>query len=142
MLRSNLLIRALITLLFAAVCSYGEEIAVIVAKDASIDALSKREAARIFLAKTNRLPDGRRATTVEPSDLEAKKLFYHEVAGKSEVQLRSYWAKLLFTGRGRPPRQEDDAAKILAFVNENPGAIAYLPARQLDGSVKVLLRVP
>lgn len=41
-------------------------------------------------------------------------------------------------GKGKPPKELSSDADIIKFVAENPGAIGYVDAASVDGSVKVL----
>ena len=56
---------------------------------------------------------------------------------KSSSQIKAYWSKLVFTGKGKPPT-ELSGADAIKFVAEKPYAIAYVDASKVDTSVKVL----
>jgi hypothetical protein len=60
------------------------------------------------------------------------------MTGKSPEQLRAYWAKVLFTGRGQPPPIASSSAELKKLLLTNPLAIGYLDATQVDDSVRVL----
>lgn len=64
--------------------------------------------------------------------------FYSELIRKNESQLKSYWAALIFTGKGRPPRAVKDQAAMLEQVANNPEAIGYVDSMLVDDSVQVL----
>ena len=64
--------------------------------------------------------------------------FYHDLIRKNESQLKSHWATLIFTGKGRPPRAVKDQAAMLEQVANNPQAIGYVDSRLVDDSVRVL----
>lgn len=52
--------------------------------------------------------------------------FLSKALSKDNAQYRAMWAKIVFNGRGRPPKvaaDEDSLAKALA---DNPGAIGYM----------------
>ncbi len=61
---------------------------------------------------------------------------------KDEGELRAYWSKLMFGGKGQLPRELADDAAVKSFVAGNPDAIGYVDGKVLDSSVKVLLIVP
>jgi ABC-type phosphate transport system substrate-binding protein len=105
--------------------------------------ISTDEAARIFLGKTPDFPNGRPATPVDQaSSSAARAKFYRSVVKKDEGELKAYWSKLMFSGKGQPPRELADDAAVKSFVAGNPEAIGYVDGKVLDSTVKVLLIVP
>ncbi|EGV28558.1 ABC-type phosphate transport system, periplasmic component [Thiorhodococcus drewsii AZ1] len=125
-------------LLFASIALAQVELAVIVNSESRLDGISDAELSRIFLSKTKRLPTGEVAHPVELSSGPDKVGFYRKVSGKKDIELRKYWATMIFTGNGHPPKQFRSAEDLLHYVTANPGAIAYLPRDAVDDSVKVL----
>ncbi len=116
------------------------DMVVVVAKNSSIAELTERQIKRIFLSKTRRL-DGSRIQTLELSNVDLKAQFYEKVAGKNLRQLNSYWTTLIFTGKGKPPKNVDKAEALLNELSGNPSAIAYMPVEYLDDRLKVVHRV-
>jgi len=116
------------------------DILVVMSEKSSSKQLSKQDIERIFLNKTRFLPGGERVEVIEGISSELKDSFYHEVTRKSTSQLRSYWAKLIFTGKGKPPRQikKDN---LVNYLNENPNAITYISEAQMNDSLKVLYKI-
>lgn len=116
------------------------DVVVVVSAKSSITILSKDELADIFLGKTHRFPGGAEAV---PIDLEegspARNEFYAAVSGKSPAQLTAHWSKMIFTGRGLPPKAVSNGAAAKKLLVANPNAIAYIDRALLDGSVKVVL---
>lgn len=101
--------------------------------------LSQQDVERLFLAKTKTFPDGSIAVPVnqqEGSDIRVA--FDNRINGKSESQMKSYWAKLIFTGKAIPVRQLGSDQEVLEFVASHPGAIGYIDAGNADGSIKIL----
>lgn len=127
---------ALLALLLAS--ASHAELAVVVGKDSPLDKLDEREVADIFLAKITRLADGSRVNPVELRDSAYKALFYREISGKTLPQINSYWTTLIFTGKGKPPRNIDEEKRLLELLNSDPHAISYIPVGQIRESLKVL----
>ena len=120
--------------------SYAQ-IVIVVASGSPIDSIKKREVERLFLAKSKRLPNGEKAIIVEPKEVTLKSYFYKKVLRKSEVQMRSYWAKMVFTGKGSPPKQvkiED----VEAYLVSHPNAIAYLNSTDVSSALKIIMKIP
>jgi len=118
-------------------------LAVIVHPSNSMSGISADQAADIYLAKVGVFPNGKRAIPVDQaSNNAARKKFYSAVIKKEESALRVYWSKLLFTGKGQPPREIGDDADLKSWVASNPDAIGYVDGKFVDSTVKVLLIIP
>jgi ABC-type phosphate transport system substrate-binding protein len=62
----------------------------------------------------------------------------NEVSGMDPSQFRTFWQRLVFSGRGEEPRVAQDPASLVALVASTKGAVALAPAgTPLDG-VKVI----
>ena len=79
---------------------------------------------------------------VRPLDLStrfpARVRFTREVLRKTSPQLRTYWNQQIFSGKGVPPPEADSTSAVIAYVLDNPGAIAYVPANANPGRAKVI----
>ncbi|MCJ8311635.1 MAG: phosphate ABC transporter substrate-binding protein [Saccharospirillaceae bacterium] len=94
---------------------------------------------RMFLGKMKKYPSG---SSVIPINLPAGDVqrdgFDDAVLGKSPKQMKSYWSKLVFTGKGNPPQEVASIADMLQLISTNPDAIGYLPADQVADGMTVL----
>lgn len=105
-----------------------------------VTTLSKDQVLDIFLGKASRFPDGSRAVPMDQVEGSATRAeFYLEFAGKSAAQLKAYWSKIIFTGRGEPPQEVSNDSEVKKFIAANPWAIGYIERGMVDGSVKVVL---
>jgi ABC-type phosphate transport system substrate-binding protein len=119
------------------------EIAIIVNNSVSVPSISADEAANIFLGKVNELPGGIRMVPIDQEDgQKAHAEFYNKVVKKDAAQLNAYWSRLIFTGKGEPPKKMADNGDVLALVAANPNIIGYVDASAVNSTVKVLLRIP
>lgn len=139
----------LILLAAAMVCATGmattaqAALAIIAHPSNPMSGITAEDAERIFLGKTSELANGRRVTPVDQSvGSSARAKFLLKVLHKSEDELSAYWSKLMFSGKGQPPRDLGDDAAVKGFVATNPDAIGYVDGKFVDGSVKVLLIIP
>ena len=57
---------------------------------------------------------------------------------KTNAQVKSYWAKLIFTGKGTPPKEVANSDEVKKLVSTNPNTIGYIDKSHLDTSVKVI----
>jgi ABC-type phosphate transport system substrate-binding protein len=136
----NILHRLLLLSLLAALpASAQEEVVPVVSAKSSVTALNPNQVADIFLGKSTRFPDGSVAVPIDlAEESPLRERFYTVFTGKSPAQLKAHWSKIIFTGRGQPPRQVPGSAEAKKAVAENPNAIAYIDAKQVDSTVRVL----
>lgn len=115
------------------------EVVVIVSAKSPVTALNSEEVAEIFLGKQSAYPNGADATPLdEPENSTARNQFYATVTGKTPALLKAYWSKLLFTGKGQPPREMANADTVKKLVANNVKFIGYVDKRTVDDSVKVV----
>jgi ABC-type phosphate transport system substrate-binding protein len=125
--------------LFIAVSVVNAEVVAVVSASNPLTELSTAEIVDIFLGKSSRFPDGGVAIPIDqPENSAAREEFYLRYARKSAVEMKMHWSKLIFTGRGQPPRVLQDASAIKALLADNPAAIGYLDRSQVDDTVTVL----
>ncbi|WP_255857449.1 phosphate ABC transporter substrate-binding protein [Bacterioplanoides sp. SCSIO 12839] len=130
----------LISSVFLSAFSYAE-ISVIVSSNNHNDSLDKDNISRVFLGKTKNFPDGSQAVPVDQkAGSSARESFNTNVLGKSSSQLKAYWSRLIFTGKGTPPKESGDDLAVKKLVAENPNLIGYVNSETVDGSVKVVYK--
>lgn len=118
------------------------EIVVIVSAKSGATALTEEQASDVFLGKNSSLPGGGQAVPVDQSEgSPVREQFYTKVSSKSSAQLKAYWSKQIFTGKGQAPKEAGDSAAVKALVAGNPNIIGYVDKSVVDGSVKVLLTI-
>ena len=131
-------------LLLALACAHvgAAELVVIVSAKNPVTALRADQVADIFLAQTGRFPGGDEAMALDqPVGNPLRDEFYSKVAAKSPALMKAYWTKMVFTGRGQPPRELPSSAAVRKMVAENPSMIGYIDRAALDASVKTVLVV-
>jgi ABC-type phosphate transport system substrate-binding protein len=134
---------ALAALTLAAASSLAHaEIVVIVSAKNPTDTLSPGQATDIFLANTATFPAGGQSIPIDQAEgVPLRDEFYRALAGKSPAQVKGYWSKMIFTGKGRPPKEVPNNAAVEKLVAENPNAIGYIDKSAIDASVKIVLTV-
>lgn len=117
------------------------DIAVIVGKNNANNSMDASTIARIFLGKTSNFPDGGLAIPIDQSmDSDIRAEFGETILGKTSNQLKAYWSRLIFTGRGSPPAVSTSATDIKKLISNNPNLIGYINAGEVDDSIKVIYR--
>ncbi|PQO98713.1 phosphate ABC transporter substrate-binding protein [Massilia phosphatilytica] len=116
------------------------EVVVVVSAKNPTSSLTAEQASDLFLGEVATFPSGGQAVPVDQADgAHARDEFYTKAAGKTSAQLKAYWAKVIFTGRGKPPKAAADSATVKQLVADNPNMIGYMDRSAVDASVKVVL---
>ena len=111
----------------------------VVARNCPVDALTADQVAAIFLGKADALPGGVRTVPYDlGEDSVLRQSFYQTITGKTPAQLKAYWSRIIFTGKGAPPRRLADAEAVRRAVGTSPCAIGYLDRSDLTADVKVV----
>jgi hypothetical protein len=101
--------------------------------------LNSSQIVDIFLGRTSHFPDGSSALPIDLAEGSPERdEFYLTIAGRSSAQIKAYWSKIIFTGRGQPPRTVASSLELRKAVASNPAAIGYIDSRLLDDSVRAL----
>jgi ABC-type phosphate transport system substrate-binding protein len=137
----NSISKIAIAMTFFVTALANAEVAVIVSASNANSALDQDTISRVFLGKTSNFPDGSQAIPVDQNEGSAsREAFNDKVLGKSSSQLKAYWSRLIFTGKGTPPKESGSDADIKNLVAKNPNLIGYVDSSVVDSSVKVVFK--
>ncbi len=129
----------MLCVLFCTASSWADVVVVVSARS-SVTRLSADNVTKIFLGKKNTYPGGGNAIPVDQLEGSVtREEFYLKVVSKSASQLAAYWAKVIFTGDGYPPRLVEGNIAVKRFVAANPDAIGYIDKSNVDSSVRGVL---
>jgi len=107
---------------------------VVVVNPAMNEAITKDEIIRVYTGRSSVL------VPVNLKDSDVKRAAFDEKAlGRSSAQLKAYWSKLVFTGKGNPPQEVATDADVIAFIGNNDYGIGYIDAANVTDKVKVIL---
>ncbi len=116
------------------------DVVAVVSSKSAVMTLSRSQVADIFLGKTARFPNGSPAVPIDQAETSAvREMFYIRFTGKSASQMKAHWSKIIFTGRGKPPKAVSNSTEARMLIARNVQAIGYLERASIDSSVKVLL---
>lgn len=119
-------------------CAAWSGVAVVV-HPGNTNTMSEDDISRIFLGKKKAFPDGSDAIPVDQADGSANRsAFVSTVLKKNDQQIKAYWAQLLFTGKGTPPKEVGSSADVKKLIAQNPSLIGYIDSADVDASVKVV----
>jgi ABC-type phosphate transport system substrate-binding protein len=112
----------------------------VVSSKSAVDELSRDQVVDIFLGKADRFPNGQPAVPIDQAEgSELRDTFYMQFANRSAAQLKAYWSKIVFTGKGQPPREVSPTEKVKRVLASNPHSIGYIDRADVDSNVKVVL---
>lgn len=127
-------------MLLATVCK--AEWAVVVNPAVEINSLEKSEVARIFMKKSKTLPNGEEVIPLsQASRADVNEAFFAKISGQNKMQRDAYWARLMFTGKGRPPEDAKSNEVMKQRIAEDKRYIGYVDAASVDSTVKVVCRI-
>jgi len=114
------------------------EVVVIVNANSPLSKADQSDLQQVYLGKRSEIND----VDVYPIDQSdgntIRDTFYEKVIEKSASQLNAYWSRLIFTGKGQPPKQYFDDAEVIEVILENEDAIGYIDSSAVTEGVKVI----
>lgn len=113
-------------------------VAVIVNAKSSLSSANQTEVVNLFLNKSTSVQGERLVPVDQAKGQSARTVFYETVVNKNESQLKAYWSRLIFTGKGLPPVEVGNDKMVLERVANDPNAIGYISSDKVTSSVKVL----
>jgi ABC-type phosphate transport system substrate-binding protein len=117
------------------------DVVAVVSSTSTITSLSNAQVTDIFLGKVSRFPNGTLAVPIDQVEgSPARDEFYATFANKSPAQVKAHWTKIIFTGRGQPPKSVSNSVEVRKLVAANPQAISYMERSAVDSTVKVLVQ--
>ncbi|NVK73116.1 MAG: phosphate ABC transporter substrate-binding protein [Oceanospirillaceae bacterium] len=135
----NKFLGCLMLIVFSIFSSYlYSEIAIIVHKENKVS-INSGDLKKIFLSKRNTFPESNEVVVVinHKRDSELRTKFDEIVLGKNPSQSVAYWSKLVFSGKGNPPKEVDTDADVISLVAKNPSLIGYIELINVTDDVHV-----
>lgn len=133
---SKLCVSAAIVGLFTSNAAIAD--VVVIVNPANSAAIDEEQIAKIFLGQTKTFSNGSEATPIDQKEGPLREEFGNKLLKKNPSQLKAQWARQIFTGGAKPPKEMASDDEILKFVASTPGAIAYVDSSKVNKSVKVV----
>ncbi len=125
--------------LSAAAVAARADVVVVVSAKSSVATLSQSQVSDLFLGKTSTFPRAARpCRSIWLAGAMNRDEFYTKVTGRTAVQLKSYWAKQSFSGKGTAPKAVAGDDEVKKLIAANPNTIGYIDKTRLDASVKAV----
>lgn len=71
----------------------------------------------------------------------AREEFYRLLVGKNPSEINTYWSRLIFSGKTRPPIQAGRVEDALSMAQGSAGAITYLERGKVSGRLKIVFEL-
>ncbi|MFY8273194.1 phosphate ABC transporter substrate-binding protein [Pseudoalteromonas sp. SSDWG2] len=126
----------LLTIMFSYSASAGIAVIVHPSNASSIDAQTVE---RIFIGKEKSFSNGNKVIAISQASGATADNFNQKALNKSSGQLKAYWSKLVFTGKGTPPKEVDGDAEVIKLVSSNPDTIGFVDEANVTDAVKVVV---
>jgi hypothetical protein len=117
----------------------AEPVVVVTQYGTPVTSLSREQVADLFLGKRNITISGRDLIPLDVDDNSLREAFYQGVTGMSAMRVSAYWARVVFSAQGRPPRKFS-LPEVKMLVHSQSGLVTYLPSDDANG-FKILLTV-
>lgn len=109
---------------------------------AGIERLSQDEVINIFLGRYRRLASGVNAEPLDqPPDSALRARFYRQLVDKNLAEINAYWARLVFSGKTRPPAIAASSEDAIQRVALHPGSLAYIEKSKVDARAVVVFEI-
>lgn len=100
--------------------------------------LSDTDIKNLFSGKQKSFPDGQSAIVLSlPEGDSQLTAFNSKALGKSDSQVKAYWSKVMFTGKGTPPKEVAEE-EMLKLVAANPNTIGIVDANKAGSAVRIV----
>lgn len=115
------------------------EILVVASKGAEVAGITLEDVRQLF-SGTKRSIGGIDMTPVDLSpESPVREEFYQQVMNKNAAQMRSYWARMTFTGRGNPPRAVNTVRELTTLLSPSGSQyIGYVNREDVSEDMAVL----
>lgn len=135
--------RALLCALLSLTSAPTDAEVVVIVHPSNNARLNQEQIQQLFLGKTKSFPGDTQAIPYDQNgESPARDTFYDKIVHKKGNQLRAYWSRLVFTGKGRPPKEIGDDIAVRKLIASNPNAVGYIDRQYLDASVRVAFQTP
>lgn len=143
LIKSSTWIAAFVTFAFVLVIAIPTlafaDVAVVANKGIGVNSISEKEAKKIWLGKSKSLGGTSLKVADLPKGNSSREQFYDAVVKKNNKKLKAYWAKIVFSGKGTPPKTFSSDADVISWVASTSGAVGYIDNTNVNDSVKVLM---
>lgn len=104
----------------------GLEVEVIGSHACQFHSMTQKEVQKLFLLKKHTI-EGQKVVVLDSNDKELYKAFIAKYLNKSLRKIKTYWVRMLFTGKKMPPKKVS-LEMLKMFGDNNVCHISYYPS--------------
>lgn len=120
--------------------SLAADVVVIANKGVDAGGFTDQDIKNIFLGKKTKWANNEKITFIIQKGTDDHKAFLKKYVGRTESQFRSFWKKMVFTGKGKAPKSAGDSSAIIDFVSSTEGAVGYISSGVSADKVKIIAK--
>lgn len=114
------------------------EYKVIINSEVGVDAISAGDFESVLLGNKKKWDDGSKVYIAVLKEGDITETFLKTHTKKTPSQFKTYWKKLVFTGKGIEPKSLGSEEDMVAYVAKTKGAVGYVSADASMDGVKEL----
>ena len=124
--------------------NHGEDALAIFTANQNLPTMTSGKAKMLFKGKVKRLGGEKFILVDWPNGTDNKVNFYYHLLGQTEAKVNSYRAKLIFSGKGFPPKviDKNNFSSLKESMQEHKNAISYAPLSDISDEFKILFVIP
>ena len=130
-----------IILTFLGINRLDGQIAVIAHPDVASDSISSAQLRDIYTGDMSFWPDGKPIVVCDLNDEMGIHDRFYDFIAISSSRAKSIWMKRMLSGQSDPPLIFQTGENLAQRIAEIPGAIGFVAEEELNGTVKILLRI-
>lgn len=144
-MKTNKLIKIISSSVLAAACfmvaqSTFAGVVVVVNPSSSLSSATADDIKKVYLAKKKSI-GGQAMKPIDNAAGDMRNKFLESVVGKNDRAFKSYWTRMVFSGKAAPLKSGGDDAGVKKYVNENTDGIGFIDSANVDGTVKAVLTI-
>ncbi|MFV1984018.1 MAG: phosphate ABC transporter substrate-binding protein [Thiohalomonadales bacterium] len=134
----------LIFFLIINISSYAyADIVVVVNVNFNAEQISQKKLRKLWLGKSKKLENvGRIIIVDQNANNTITRQFYKTIIKKERKQIKAYWAKLEFIGKGYPPKTLINDKAVIEWIQNNKNGIGYINSNSITDKIKVVMTIP
>ena len=130
-----------VTLLAGALPAVALDGVVVIAnKSVPVNSISAAALKDIYIGRTTYWPDGQsvKLSLLDDQITDQTDAAFEEIGGMDTKHFKTFWQRMVFSGRGQMPKEIGDTAALVAYVASTKGAIAIVLADADLKGVKII----
>ncbi len=133
----NSFLGAILSICLIFYTSFSGDIAVVVSKSMSVNAVSKEDLKKIYL-KIKIFLKGEKVIPVNlPPDSYLRNIFQEKILEMDSEQINLYWNEMYFHGV-EPPLVLSSEEAVKRFIKKVKGAVGYIRLENVDSELKII----